>query len=68
VHQAEATEQLEHSTSPSKLDVKKSEPDARKSDIQPSYYHYDEKLITTIGDSPVMAKWVKRPDVWVKSR
>jgi hypothetical protein len=47
---------MKHSTCPSK-------PEARGSDSQTSYYQCDEKLFTTIRDSPATVGWVKRRDV-----
>jgi hypothetical protein len=55
VKRAEATEQIKHSTRPSK-------PATKKSDIETVYYQYDEKLITTIMDFHGAVNWVKWPD------
>jgi hypothetical protein len=56
VYHAETTEQVKRSTCPSK-------PEARGSDSQAFYNQCDEKLFTTIRDSPATVEWVKRRDV-----
>lgn len=56
VYHAETTEQVKRSTCPSK-------PKARGSDPQTFYNQCDEKLSTTVRDSPATVEWVKRRDV-----